>query len=89
MPRLLARYRRPKRGARIYRGYKNMWLRYVQPNGGVVLREVRTFDAEEMLIDIARRENLSRTTLGHIKHFLSVYAESAVSCQNVDHLQNE
>ena len=24
-----------------------------------------------MLKDIARRENLSRTTLGHIKHFLS------------------
>jgi len=32
---------------------------------------VRTFEAEQMLKDIARRENLSRTTLGHIKHFLS------------------
>ena len=54
-----------------YRGYKNLWLRYVQPNGSVALREVRTFEAEQMLKDIARRENLSRTTLGHIKHFLS------------------
>jgi hypothetical protein len=54
-----------------YCGYKNLWLRYVQPNGGVALREVRTFEAEQMLKDIARRENLSRTTLGHIKHFLS------------------
>src|SRR5882762_2771366 len=52
-------------------GYKNLWLRYVQPNGGVALREVRTFEAEQMLKDIARRENLNRTTLGHIKHFLS------------------
>jgi integrase len=52
-------------------GYKNIWLRYVQPNGDVALREVRTFEAEQLLKDIARRENLSRTTLGHIKHFLS------------------
>jgi integrase len=54
-----------------YCGYKNIWLRYVQPNGEVALREVRTFQGEQMLKDIARRENLSRTTLGHIKHFLS------------------
>jgi integrase len=54
-----------------YCGYKNIWLRYVQPNGDVALRDVRTYEAEEMLKDIARRENLSCTTLGHIKHFLS------------------
>ena len=29
-----------------YCGYKNIWLRYVQPNGEVALREVRTFEAE-------------------------------------------
>jgi integrase len=54
-----------------YCGYKNIWLRYVRPNGDVALRDVRTYEAEQMLKDIARRENLSRTTLGHIKHFLS------------------
>jgi len=54
-----------------YSGYKNIWLRYVQPNGGVALRDVRTFEAEQMLNSIAREEDLSRTTLGHIKHFLS------------------
>ena len=54
-----------------YCGYKNIWLRYVQPNGDVALRDVRTYEAEQMLKDIAQRENLSRTTLGHIKHFLS------------------
>jgi len=54
-----------------YCGYKNIWLRYVEPNGNVALREVRTFEAQQLLKDIARRESLSRTTLGHIKHFLS------------------
>ena len=54
-----------------YCGYKNIWLRYVQPNGEVALRDVRTYEAELILKDIAGRENLSRTTLGHIKHFLS------------------
>jgi integrase len=54
-----------------YCGYKNIWLRYVQPNGDVALRDVRTYEAEQMLKNIARREDLRRTTLGHIKHFLS------------------
>jgi len=54
-----------------YCGYKNIWLRYVQPNGDIALREVRTFEAEQIMKDIARRESLNRTTLGHIKHFLS------------------
>jgi integrase len=54
-----------------YCGYQNIWLRYLQPNGDVALRDVRTFEAEQLMKDIARRENLSRTTLGHIKHFLS------------------
>jgi|SRR5215472_10479360 len=54
-----------------YCGYKNIWLRYVQPNGNAALRDVTTFEAEQMLKEIARRESLCRTTLGHIKHFLS------------------
>ncbi len=54
-----------------YCGYKNIWLRYVRPNGTLALRDVRTLEGEHILMTIARRENLSRTTLGHIKHFLS------------------
>jgi integrase len=54
-----------------YCGYKNIWLRYIQPNGTVALRDFRTLEGEQMLKDIARREDLNRTTLGHIKHFLS------------------
>jgi hypothetical protein len=54
-----------------YSGYKNIWLRYIQPNGSIALRDVRTLEAERMLNTIARQEDLNRTTLGHIKHFLS------------------
>jgi integrase len=54
-----------------YRGYRNLWKRYIKPNGERALREYRTFDCEQMLLSIARQENLCRTTLGHIKHFLS------------------
>jgi integrase len=54
-----------------YCGYKNIWLRYVQPDGDIAMRDMRTYEAEQMLKEIARRENLCRTTLGHIKHFLS------------------
>jgi integrase len=54
-----------------YRGYRNIWKRYIKPTGDRALREYRTFECEQMLLSIARREDLCRTTLGHIKHFLS------------------
>lgn len=54
-----------------YCGYKNIWLRYVRPDGELPLREIRTLDGEQMLKSIAHREDLNRLTLGHIKHFLS------------------
>jgi hypothetical protein len=34
-------------------------------------REFRTFECEQMLSSIARQEDLCRSTLGHIKRFLS------------------
>ena len=54
-----------------YRGYRNLWKRYIKPNGDRALREYRTVDCEQMLLSIARQEDLCRTSLGHIKHFLS------------------
>lgn len=54
-----------------YSGYKNLWLRYIESDGEVALRDFRTLDGQQMLRSIAAREDLSRTTLGHIKHFLS------------------
>jgi integrase len=54
-----------------YLGYCNIWKRYIKPDGDKALREFRTFDCEHILTSIARREDLCRTTLSHIKHFLS------------------
>ncbi len=54
-----------------YCRYKNLWLRNVRPDGQVALRDFRTLDGQRMLRSIAGREDLSRPTLGHIKHFLS------------------
>jgi len=52
-------------------GYRNIWKRYIKPDGDRALREFRTFECEQMLMSIARQEDLCRSTLGHIKHFLS------------------
>ena len=52
-------------------GYRNIWQRYVRPDGEIALRDVRTREAEQLLEAIAAREDLCRTTLSHIKHFLS------------------
>jgi integrase len=54
-----------------YRGYKNMWLRYLKPRTAIVLRDFRPVEGEMLLLEIARSENLCRRTLGHIKNFLS------------------
>jgi integrase len=51
-------------------GYRNMWKRYIKPDGDRALRELRTFECEQMLTSIARNHDLCRSTLGHIKHFL-------------------
>jgi len=52
-------------------GYRNIWKRYIKPDGDRALREFRTFECEQMLMSIAHQEDLCRSTLGHIKHFLS------------------
>jgi len=54
-----------------YRGYKNVWQRYIKPDGEIALRDFKTLEGEQMLQAIARREDLNRKTLGHIKHLLS------------------
>ena len=51
-------------------GYRNMWRRYIKPDGDRALREFRTFECEQMLTSIARTHDLCRSTLAHIKHFL-------------------
>ena len=51
-------------------GYRNLWRRYIKPDGDRALRDFRTFECEQMLTSIARTHDLCRSTLGHIKHFL-------------------
>src|SRR5271155_4527355 len=58
--------------ASTYRGYSQMWKNYLEERCGAVwLREARTYDVQVWLETIAREDRLSKTTLRHIKHFLS------------------
>jgi len=52
-------------------GYRNMWRRYLKPHGGIRLRDFRTADGECLMEEIARVNDLTRTTLAHIKALLS------------------
>ena len=54
-----------------FRGYRNMWRRYLEPRCDNMLREFRTVDGERILESIAKEHKLTSTTLAHIKAFLS------------------
>lgn len=54
-----------------YRGYKNMWSRYLKSRIDALLRNFRTVDDERLMEQIARDDDLSVTTLAHVKSFLS------------------
>ena len=54
-----------------FRGYRNMWKRYLKPRCDITLREFRTVDGERILGSIANEHKLTSTTLAHIKAFLS------------------
>ena len=54
-----------------YKGYVHMWSRHLKTRCSIALRDFRTVDGENMLRTIARTENLNRTSLAHIKSFLS------------------
>jgi hypothetical protein len=54
-----------------FRGYRNMWRRYLRPRCDIKLREFRTVDGERILDSIAKEHKLTSTTLAHIKAFLS------------------
>ena len=54
-----------------FRGYRNMWRRYLKPRCDIMLREFRTSDGERILDSIAKDHKLTSTTLAHIKAVLS------------------
>jgi len=49
----------------------HMWSKHLKTRSSIALRDFRTVDGENMLRAIARTENLNRTSLAHIKSFLS------------------
>ena len=51
-------------------GYRKIW-KYFAPYCDVALRHFRTVECERLLKNIAHEHNLSRTTMGHLKHFPS------------------
>jgi hypothetical protein len=60
--------------ASTYKGYRDMWQNDLKPHAAERwLREFRTCDAQRLLEDIAKHapEPLSRTSLLHLKSFLS------------------
>lgn len=53
-------------------GYRGLWTRYVKERlGSLKVSQVRTFDCRAVLKDVATTHDLSRTTLQHLKGFLS------------------
>jgi integrase len=54
-----------------YKGYVHMWSRHLKGRSLIALRDFRTVDGENMLRSIARTESLNRTSLAHLKSFLS------------------
>jgi integrase len=70
--------------ASTYRDYVNKWCRYVKPNGEIPLRDFRAVDGQEMLKAIACREDLSTTTLRHIRNLVSGAFSCAIRLGVVD-----
>ncbi len=54
-----------------FHGYRNVWKGYLQPHGAIALRDFKTADVERVLETIADENDLTSTTLQHIKAFLS------------------
>jgi integrase len=54
-----------------FHGYRNMWKGYLKPHGDNNLRDFTTADGERILVSIADANDLTSTTLCHVKAFLS------------------
>ena len=55
-----------------YSAYKTQWETYLAPRlTKIILRDFRTVDAANLLADIHRSHGLSRSTLRHLKAFMS------------------
>jgi integrase len=53
-------------------GYKSLWAMYLAPRlTAIALRDFRTVDAAVLLAEVHRAHSVGRTTLKHVKSFLS------------------
>lgn len=52
-------------------GYRNLWKRYLKVHGDIALRDFSTAEGERILSSVAETNDLSGTTLRHVKAFLS------------------
>ena len=63
-----------------YDGYRKMWKVHLEPRAGRPLRDYRTVDLEQMLNNIRAKNDLTTTTLRHVKHLLSGVFRYAIRC---------
>jgi len=54
-----------------YAGYKNLWSLYLKERATLPLREYRTCECEDMLLEIARAHDTAKETIKRVKSFLS------------------
>ncbi|WP_148210221.1 tyrosine-type recombinase/integrase [Candidatus Korobacter versatilis] len=54
-----------------YAGYKNLWSLYIKERGTSALRDYRTCECEDMLLEIARAHDTAKETIKRVKSFLS------------------
>jgi integrase len=67
------------------RGYKQMWNDYLKSRcESAWIREVKTCNVQSWLEEISRENGISKTTLRHVKHFLSGVFRYAAQQDYVD-----
>ncbi len=55
-----------------YKGYSQIWSDYLKAHcSGAWMREVKTYNVQTWLDEIAREREISKTTVAHVKNFLS------------------
>jgi len=69
-----------KRKPSTYRGYRQMWLRYLKPRcASALMHDIETRRIQQLLDAVAREDGLSPQTVQHIKHFLGGVFTFAIS----------
>ncbi len=54
-----------------YAGYRNLWSLYIEDRGTMALRDYRTCECDDLLLEIAREHDTAKETIKRVKSFLS------------------